>query len=361
MYHSPDTRHLGPMTGIFALGVFFIVFLLAIMLGLIYASIAAIVATIVIMALTKLFDWNNEDVDLRDAYSAAFIGLIVYMLITLGVEQLLHGTQMAWRWMDMILKNPEIWEAEKLDWHYTRQLAPGFIATQTPGVICCALVIMAKIRGPYLGVVGFLKACLVSLLAIVISFIAVLFGGLFIIALVNNAGGVEPFITSLGTGLTWLIVNALKLFFYTMVAAIPGGVTLLLLNQLWRKTTSTSYQAGYADAFAVILIYGFTVLILDGIFMGGVMFDRLSQMLSWNHDALSYLRQFILNAGQASYGFFVIHLLALIASVRYLAGGLRRGALPRYAKAMLSSVSILLISFTVTVFAGYKLYSMLLT
>ena len=259
MYRSPDDRPIQVGLAAAGPGIFALVIGIFLLMGGVIAAVSSITAAAILVPLTRLLSPRNAP-SYGEAYGASFSGIFAYLAVTFGISMLLdsyqHDTGHRWPVSQMLVASgPFITWAS----HHPREafaLWPEFLFTHGPGILLCAVVLSRTLGDPYNGFAGYLKACVVSFITILVSFTVTMWASIIAFAQIST---VNPVV--LKDELPGIVIASL--IYIVAGSPMAAWIILTLTNRFAPQQTDNTFKNAWATAILALAAFAAISILVE--------------------------------------------------------------------------------------------------
>jgi len=348
--YDQDQRNFAYASGTAGPALIILVIFFFVIIGVIYVAIAAVAAAAIILGVANLFDRNNT-LSLGEVYSAAFWGLIAYLVITIGAVWLVYQSSMGVEILASLPRDPDMAIKAILKHGLSKQLVLLLIVSNLPGVLAFAGIMSLKLDDPFTGMAGFFKACLTGIIATVVSLIFSAWLIVMVVASVQKSGGFVSFATA-------LLFMGVIAFIFAIVTALLAGVIIMMTTWALAKNRQVGYGRVYGATFLALLAYALLTFIVELLFHGSSKMYNFAMYLAHSKSLWILAERLLALFMHFFPSFILMQLPGLLAAAFIIAtrlGPTYRG-LPGYLKSLAVTQTTVLISLMVGFLGAHAIY-----
>jgi hypothetical protein len=248
-YESPSDRQIRDGLAAAGPGIIALVVLMCILVGLLVASVAAIIGAFVVVALTRCIGSWDAAPTYGEAYRASFCGILAYVVLSFGAEMLLGHFREGWIGLGLLIFNRRmqvlVYEHPSL----LCSIAGSALLAHGPGLLACTWILRQKLRDSFEGFVGFVWALVVSVFCLVISGAAVVWTGwIFLLRSEGVSLNLDGIVKA-------VVALAGVIFVYGIVGALCGSIILWLSTRLLVHRRRVSYPQIYLTTVLALMAW----------------------------------------------------------------------------------------------------------
>lgn len=295
-----------------------VIIALLILAGFVIAGVLSIIAALVIVALLRLFDWWTAP-GYREAYKASLFGIFGFVATAFLINEVLPVHDYVWDPDVPFLSNARLLaHIQQQDWAL-RPILPTLLVRFGPGLLVCAYLLQRNLRGSLAGPVGYLKAAVTSLLAVLVSsYVVAILGVRFFERIVRPEHALEIFLGQVPGSLVALAV-------FSSLGGVFAAIVLLVATRLLRRPVS-SHTPGRFYRTAVIGLFTYCVINTLVLFLyqdARQLDDALERMIASGDPLGLFFSDCSLFAAVPVWDYFVWQLPGLLLSAAIMAARIR--------------------------------------
>ena len=244
------------MGGIAAASLALIVVLL-ILAGFVIAAVLSIVAAIVIVILLQLMAWETAPT-YGQAYKASVFGIFGFVAWVFVIHHVLPVHEYPWDPEASFLSHHQLLAHVQQDHWSLWPILPTLLVRFGPGLLICAWLLQRNLRLALAGPLGYLKAVVVSLIAVLLSsYVVAILGVRFVQRIVRPEHTLEIFLRQVPGSVVALAV-------FSVVGGIFAALVIYLATRLPRRSFPfPTRRRFYSTAvIGLFLYFGINTLVL---------------------------------------------------------------------------------------------------
>jgi hypothetical protein len=285
MGQGMTARELGQqvaMGGIAAASIGLIIVLL-VLAGFAIAGVLSIVAAVVIVALLRLFEWESAP-GYRAAYRASVVGIFGFVAWAFAIDQVLPVHRYLWDPDVPFLSHAQLLEYVRQPGWRVLPLLPTLLVRFAPGVLICSALLQRRLGYALAGVPGFLKACVVSTLAIVAStYVVAIVGVRFVEKVIEPQYAMQIFLAQLPQ-------TAIVIVAFSLVGAIFSAIAISLVSRLAGTPSTLGPGRLYRTAVIGLCLYWSVTLLVLFVYQDAGQLDAALERIIATGDPVEVLR-----------------------------------------------------------------------
>lgn len=202
-----------------------VIVVLLIVAGFVIAGVLSIVAAAVIVALLRLFEWSTAP-GYGEAYKASVFGMFGFVATAFLINEVLPVHEYAWDPDVPFVSNARLL-AHIQQPHWSLQpILPTLLVRFVPGLLVCAYLLQRSLAGALGGPIGYIKAVLASLVAVLVStYVVAVLGVRFYERIVRPEHALDIFLGQVPGSLIALAV-------FSVVGGIFAAIVLLVATRM---------------------------------------------------------------------------------------------------------------------------------
>jgi hypothetical protein len=302
MYDSPSDKGIQVSVGFAGPGFMMVAIISLIVMGLAIAAAGAVVAGAVVVALLKVFDWERAPGYWR-AYLASFWGIFALLAVSFVIDLVLPYQKEPWDPPTLFHSNQQLLAYMSREEWALWPILPTLLARFGPGLLVCAAILQRRLADAFTGPTGYLKACAVSLLAVLSSLYAVVVIGQRFVRLLATYPGGWP---RIGED-TLLVVLVISVF--SIIGGLVASVVILVARKLSASAREASLGRIYLTAALALAACSVVTVIVLSVYPGTGLVDRFLEGLVASDEPLAYLRHTDLAPLAGPFGNFLVRQL----------------------------------------------------
>jgi hypothetical protein len=229
-----------------------LIFVLLIVAGFVIAGVLSIVAAVVIVALLRLFEWQTAPA-YGQAYKASVLGIFGFVAAAFLINEVLPVHEYIWDPDVLFVSNSHLLNHIQQPGWSLRPILPTLLARFGPGLLICAYMLQRSLGESLTGAVGYLKAVLVSLLAVLVSsYVVAILGVRFVERIVRPEYALQIFLGQIPGSVIAMAV-------FSVVGGLFASLVIVVATRVLRSTEPFSTGGGFYRT-AVIGLFTYCVV-----------------------------------------------------------------------------------------------------